>query len=158
MPKCVGIATKHEVDHVLGLWPEHQRTDRDMYITYDCSTVAFKSGCNPLLGLNCCDTPEHECCCIDGVHKKFPFDQSLTWTGDYDYDSIMHYASKQNDRGERYVLSRKDNPRRPIGPNENPSLGDGDAICALYPIPCEAYRVTQNRVIISRTSEWSFRI
>lgn len=60
----------HEVFHAAGLWHEHSRADRDVYVTYNDINVRAPS-------------------------KKHNFDKHITDgrnLGKYDYDSIMHYS------------------------------------------------------------------
>lgn len=60
----------HEIGHALGMWHEHQRTDRDDYVTI---------------------MPEN----IDPASLHINFDiMATTNYGAYDFDSIMHYRSK----------------------------------------------------------------
>ena len=82
-------AIQHEIGHVLGLDHEHQRPDRDAYITVDMVLVKR-------------DNKEHDY----GKEDRFRFyDYSLY---EYDYRSIMHYENDAylqapEDLGERTI-------------------------------------------------------
>jgi hypothetical protein len=65
----------HELGHCLGLWHEHNREDRNRWLKEEPAW-------NPINDYNC-----------DG-HPEAPRAQDLMpILGNYDYDSIMHYAS-----------------------------------------------------------------
>lgn len=65
---CQGIGTMyHELGHVLGFYHEHQRSDRDTYITIDIGNVPGNA--------------------------RYAFDKySFPTVGPYDFGSIMHYG------------------------------------------------------------------
>lgn len=66
---CQGIGTMyHELGHVLGLYHEHQRSDRDTYITIDIGNVPGNA--------------------------RYAFDRyTFPTVGPYDFGSIMHYGA-----------------------------------------------------------------
>jgi len=102
----------HELGHVFGLHHEHQRPDRDVYISIDTSAVdpAYQSAFTPLSG--------------------------APTRGAYDFFSVMHYhdfafAARPLTRTmipkpgfEWYTYS--------LGGSDFPSPGDGDAVQAIY--------------------------
>ena len=60
----------HEIGHALGLWHEHQRTDRDDYVTIDYDNLEYWSASS-------------------NYNKNDVNDHQLP----YDYNSVMHYSS-----------------------------------------------------------------
>ena len=63
----------HEIGHALGLWHEHQRTDRDDYIDVDFNNIALGASGNFAL-----PSPG----------------QVVSYDVPYDFNSIMHYAGE----------------------------------------------------------------
>ncbi len=59
----------HELGHALGLWHEHQRSDRDSYLTVDLTNVP------------------------DNARSNFSIMSGLPLIGPYDFGSIMHYRA-----------------------------------------------------------------
>lgn len=58
----------HELGHALGLWHEHQRSDRDRYLTIDFDNVR------------------------DNARGNFNMISGIPLVGEYDFGSIMHYT------------------------------------------------------------------
>jgi hypothetical protein len=58
----------HELGHALGLWHEHQRSDRDQYLTIDLDNV------------------------VDNARSNFNIIAGIPLVGEYDFGSIMHYG------------------------------------------------------------------
>lgn len=58
----------HELGHALGMWHEHQRSDRDQYLTVQFDNIA------------------------DNARGNFAILLSLPLVGEYDFGSIMHYS------------------------------------------------------------------
>jgi Astacin (Peptidase family M12A) len=58
----------HELGHALGLWHEHQRSDRDQYLTIDFDAVA------------------------ENARGNFNIITGIPLVGEYDFGSIMHYG------------------------------------------------------------------
>jgi hypothetical protein len=58
----------HEVGHALGMWHEHQRSDREQYLSIDFDNVR------------------------DNARSNFNIINGLPLVGEYDFGSIMHYT------------------------------------------------------------------
>ena len=58
----------HELGHAIGLWHEHQRSDRDQYLTIDIDNVR------------------------ENARGNFNIVNGLPLIGEYDFGSVMHYA------------------------------------------------------------------
>jgi hypothetical protein len=102
----------HELGHAIGLFHEHQRADRDQFITIDFSNVR------------------------DNAVNNFNITVGLPLVGDYDFGSVMHYA-----RSAFAVDSSRPTiiPHPPfqqfatsIGTAPDPSSTDHDVVAFLY--------------------------
>ncbi len=105
---CLKGQVIHEIGHVLGLWHEQGRADRDSYVTVHFENVI----------------PEF----------KSAFDQNLSQTNDwgaYDYYSIMHYPPYGFSKNGHPTLTRK-NGSIDIGQRASLSSQDIAAIETLY--------------------------
>ncbi len=125
-PGCWGERTlQHEIGHALGLMHEHQRSDRDQYVTVDYSNVE------------------------PGFESAFAIVANSQNVGPYDFSSIMHYTWLSFARdGSRPVLIPKPGyeqfrvamgdgqPEQPplvyTGGGTRPSAGDRAGIRARY--------------------------
>ena len=104
----------HELGHCLGLLHEHQRPDRDLYITIDFDNILpeyafnFEIEDNPLIR-----------------EQDFP----------YDYDSIMHYYTTAfSINGNETIIP---NPPHEIGRSENLTATDIAEAQTIYGTPLE---------------------
>lgn len=107
-PRCGVMQTVHELGHVLGLWHEQSRQDRDAYVQVCWNNIAEAHQYN---------------------FKKYGV--KVESQGPYDFDSIMHYSAKAfSKNGKPTLVSRA--PGVMIGQREHVSVGDVDAVNALY--------------------------
>jgi len=98
----------HEIGHIVGLYHEQSRKDRDNYVTIHLENVIPKMESN--------------------------FQQMLSdgdEIGDYDYGSIMHYSSTEFTKNGQPTIVAKNGA--PIGQRDGLSKGDIDAVKAIYP-------------------------
>lgn len=99
----------HEIGHLLGLWHEQSRSDRDDHVTIVEANIP-----------------------ADQLHN---FDKHVVDgkdLGSYDYRSIMHYPPKAFSRNNEDTIVTKP-AGLPIGQREGLSSGDLAAIRDLYP-------------------------
>ena len=97
----------HEIGHVLGLWHEHSRSDRDAHIRV--LTENIEPG------------------------REFEFQQIVNnadLIGNYDFDSIMHYPETAFANHGTKTIVRRDGS--PIGPRNGLSAGDLRTCRELY--------------------------
>ena len=107
-PQCKTGNVIHEIGHVVGLWHEHSREDRDDFITIDLSNVDSSK-----------------------IHN---FNQHVTDgddVGDYDYNSIMHYSAFAfaRDSSRPTIIPRNG---ASIGQRVSLSAGDIAAVREVY--------------------------
>ena len=74
----------HEIGHALGRVHEHQRDDRDRYVTVNARNIAPYAAAN-----------------FDRLRSRYTNGYQPTSEGDYDYASAMHYAGMVS-----YVIHR----------------------------------------------------
>ncbi|KAH8683000.1 hypothetical protein BGZ60DRAFT_524342 [Tricladium varicosporioides] len=140
-PSCPGQGScstgniVHEFGHVLGLQHEHQRPDRDTYITYSPENVTPVCTNMPV-GKTCKDTGLPAGCCA----AKFNFDKlmsaSFDSSGAYDTTSIMHYVRTAFAITGTQTLSGKAGVVVPSSRGSSPSSTDLLRICKLYRSQC----------------------
>ncbi|VDM37611.1 unnamed protein product [Toxocara canis] len=99
----------HELMHVLGFYHEHNRSDRDKYVT--------------IFDENIIDRDKHQ-------FVKIENRQSHLWTL-YDYDSVLHYNTTAFSRNNKETMVPK-NQNRMIGVRMKLSLYDITKINKLY--------------------------
>ncbi|KAK6726490.1 hypothetical protein RB195_004675 [Necator americanus] len=102
----------HELLHVLGLWHEHMREDRDQYVKVHNENI--KDGYQNQFG------------------KILPSD-AYTYGVPYDYLSIMHYEKNAFAKPGTITLETLDGKYQDlIGKQKEPSKNDYKKICHIY--------------------------
>ncbi|PPR06721.1 hypothetical protein CVT24_013041 [Panaeolus cyanescens] len=91
---CDSDVTTHEFGHVLGLYHEHQRPNREGYVHYQCANLMPACPVDVSLGngQTCCDDDVPEGCCEMRGNFAIDSPDSVDATTDYDLDSLMHYT------------------------------------------------------------------
>jgi hypothetical protein len=102
----------HELGHALGLMHEHQRADRDSYVSIDMSNV------------------------IEGKEHNYTRFATTRVVTAYDFDSIMHYDPFEfaRDRSRRVIEPRPEFAAqgRNMGRAASPSVLDRTALALVY--------------------------
>lgn len=110
-PECSLGNTVHEIGHVLGLWHEQSRADRDLFVEVLWCNIEEEYRYNFLI--------EPASTAVD--------------IGNYDFNSIMHYpADGFSINEEPTLVSLVPNQSIPEFRDETPSVGDISAINCLY--------------------------
>jgi hypothetical protein len=110
-PNCGRGQIIHELGHVLGLFHEQNRSDRDRYVTIHVKNISY------------------------GYKSQFETDpKSRKDVGPYDYDSIMHYGSTQFSCNKMPTITanRTLPPGVQIGQRDHLSSGDIQVITQAY--------------------------
>jgi len=154
----------HEIGHLLGtslsffsgssidsrlsgLHHEHQRADRNSFVQFNCTALDPRcpDGSSLASGQTCCDVTAPKlaphippgCCAMIhnfDIHRGIAFDAS----GAYDVNSVMHYEPGAFALPGHTTLVPSAVSRTALRPHlpSDPSDGDVERICQLYPGPC----------------------
>ena len=136
---CGGPVALHEFGHVLGLYHEHQRPDRDAHVQYHCENLAptCRNGKFMKKNTNCCNNLEPDCCLL-ASNFNFIAKDTLDWSGPYDIDSMMHYpGSLFALAGTNTLTSSPPNPPVPVTNTVTISPGDLDRVCKRHVLECK---------------------
>ena len=107
-PRCNAMLSAHELGHLLGLWHEQSRPDRDAYVQILWENIREEHYAN----FNRRDR--------EGRHE-----------GGYDYDSIMHYSGQAFSKNGKPTMIPYDK-NVTIGQRDHLSAGDIVAVNTLY--------------------------
>lgn len=127
----------------IGLFHEHQRPDRDSYITYHCANVdpACENGATMPSGTTCCDRPPAiptDCCKSTSNFQKRPATDGDK-IGSYDSTSIMHYLADAFASTGLQTLTALNPTSGMVVPTTKtgiPSSLDFFGMCSLYGSKC----------------------
>ncbi|UMM11743.1 hypothetical protein L5515_000875 [Caenorhabditis briggsae] len=102
----------HELFHVIGLWHEHMRADRDAFIN-----VLYKN-------IEQAQYPQFE---------KLSSRDATTYNVPYDYKSVMHYDETAFAKPGKISMMTKDSSfQKVIGHPRDASSNDYKKVCAIY--------------------------
>ena len=107
-PRCHTMLSAHELGHLIGLWHEQSRSDRDTYVEILWENIR----------------EEH----YSNFNRR---DQEGRNEGTYDYDSIMHYSGRAFSKNGLPTIIPRDKYAM-IGQRDHLSKGDILAVNTLY--------------------------
>ena len=140
------------IDFSSGLHHEHQRADRNSFVQFKCEALdpQCPAGSSLASGQTCCDMADQKLassippgCC--SMVYNFDIQTGLAYdaSGSYDTNSIMHYepgAFALPGQATLVATSGSGAALRSHLPGE-PSDGDVERICQLYPGACEHWKL-----------------
>tara|TARA_R110002126_G_scaffold110918_2_gene248476 strand:- start:3157 stop:3831 length:675 start_codon:yes stop_codon:yes gene_type:complete len=107
-PRCHTMLSAHELGHLIGLWHEQSRPDRDAYVEILWENIREKHYAN--------------------FSRR---DREGRNEGAYDYDSIMHYSGRAFSKNGLPTIIPRDKDAI-IGQRDHLSKGDISAVNTLY--------------------------
>jgi Astacin (Peptidase family M12A) len=138
-PNCGVDEITHEFGHVLGLFHEQQRPDREAYTHFVCSNLKGYPWIPNDLSKNdavCCQSTFT--CCKNSCQYKIR--QDADSHGVYDLDSIMHYRRNAFSQDDALLTLTNGPDANPA----NPSSGDIARVMELYPCPAADITCSDN--------------
>ncbi|KAF2258709.1 zincin [Lojkania enalia] len=125
----------HEFGHVLGLYHEHQRPDRETTVKYQCASL--EPACtNMPSGKTCCSTNLPSPCCKS--RSNFAIINNGDASGAYDVGSVMQYRSNAFAKsGKKTLVPAKSGVVVPASNPGVPSKGDFERLCKIYNEQCD---------------------
>ncbi|OAF98777.1 zincin [Paraphaeosphaeria sporulosa] len=125
---CGGAGTyTHELGHTLGLLHEHQRPDRDDYVTIHCENVWDSADGSPA---DC-----SQACSGYGCNFVKVDPQWYDWSGPYDSLSLMHYSPYEFAKSSGPAIEARPGVPTPQA-HAFPTILDANRICELYSEQC----------------------
>jgi hypothetical protein len=104
-------AIQHELLHVLGMFHEHSRPDRDEYIEIVWENIE----------------PHYEINFRKGNEEFMD-----TFGLPYDYESLMHYPRNAFSKNGNYTIVARDDPFRRLGQFKAPTFFDLEKVRRMY--------------------------
>lgn len=126
-PDCSLGNTIHELAHVLGMWHEQSRCDRDRYVTIEWDNIIATSRANFQRHCSRTDTTFAATHTSDVTHldgKDF---------GHYDEGSIMHYGPYAESQNGQPTITSRFGLEAVMGQRNGLSTMDGNTLLFMYP-------------------------
>ena len=129
----------HEFGHVLGLYHEHQRSDRGGHVDYHCENLAslYRNGKFVKQNTNCCNNVEPDCCAL-AANFNCIAETFLDWSGLCDLNSFMHYLTELFALAGKNTLTSSNRVVLVLVSNSfSVIFGDLVRICKCHPLECK---------------------
>jgi Astacin (Peptidase family M12A) len=138
-PGACGInEAVHEFGHVLGFLHEHQRPDRDTFVSYQCQNVRPQCATMPA-GQTCCAGPSSlpAGCCATVSNFAIIKGPGVDYSGPYDLTSLMQYrATAFAIAGTNTLVPARAGLVVPAANPPNPDATDVERLCKIYRDRC----------------------